>query len=1698
MKKYNYFKIIPLVAAGLFGVGGILAVNLTSNGFKEVRAEISGEGTEDNPYLLGSWSDLDWFRGQVNNYSRTGICAKLTNDINAYNWESISPASSSKYTGIFDGNNHTINFSVSSETYHGLFGWVAGGTIKNLTTTGSIEATNNATNNVGAIVGNLDDNGKVINCANYATISGNSYWTGGIVGKIHAPDMSMNERSTIRECFNKGDLSSSKGYTGGIVGYSTGLVENCYNAGNITVTVSGTNANTGGIAAYVYNWSNNIYSETRNNFNYGNITISSGSTTYRGGVIGYTNNGGQIANNYYLAGTCVGGISGSDAAGKAVSLSAANFKLTSSFNDYDFVNIWKMGKNYPVFINNADPSAEIPILPGDGTVDNPYILSTTYALERFRDIVNGINGETKNSSACAVLTSDMNLHGSESNQWTPINDYCGIFDGNGHEITNIYIKSSANHVGFFTNNQANSVIKYLDVDGTVISTFDEMADSFIGGLTSNNLGTILSCASSINVTSIQLAGGVAGINQGVIYKSVNYGNVTCTYGAGGIAGMNKTASGHAKIQNCYNSGNVTSTTAYAAGIVPESTMSGYNWSVIQNCYNYGTISAASGYRDSAIICYYDNSHSTFNNNYYLNTKSTYGIGNEASKAGKVAALTSEQFKDKSSFNCWDFNNTWKLDKWDDCPMIADFMIGKDYVVNPENSTIVSGDGWSYDYSTNTITLTDFSYTGIGHDYKYNSSNGAIIYTGDSPLNIVLNGENTIVNSKDNEEAACIFTCSPINISGEGSLNLSLSEETRVSYGIKSGGLLTVNSGTINIVNGNSTENSYGISASSYGGMIVNGGTIDIDASQSTCANAAGIYAWGNVNDNNHGLVINEGVDSFTVKARKYALGGGQVLVGLTGTGWTDVAGSEGETVIEASETPYEKEAFTTLKKVEFISATSINIEISDKSINYNEDAPTYEYVAKLGDEEITDQTLLAAIKEHVTLSSTYTKGNDAGSYDIINSNAKADEKFVVGEETYKLNNIKGSLTVNKINPVVTAPTAKNPHYTGDSLILIEEGSTTGGTLLYSLDGVNYSSSLPEATVVGEYTIYYKVVGNTNYNDVEAASIKANIAENDKTSLNYVIGLVEGYDNTIKEDYPTIAAELELAIADAKSVSTNLNVTEGEIDEAISNLGVALGNAQVGVVETLIDDIGEVSYTQESLAKIEKASNAFEELSKDLQEKVSNYDKLENAAIKYVEGAIDDIGTVEYTDECKAKIDTAQSLFDKLDSSAQDKVSNKDTLAAAVETYKELDDAAKAKEVEDLISAIGTVEYTDTCKGKIDAARDAYENLTTDQKGLVKPLKLSDLINAENAYTKLKADHEAANAVIAKIDAIGTVEYTDTCKGKIDAARAAYNNLSADQKELISAQKLSDLTNAEVTYAKLKADHDAADAVKALIDAIGDVKLTDDCKAKIDAANAAYEKLTEAQKELVTNKKVLFDAIELYNTLAHQPEVNDSGVAVEGKDGELIPVNVNIKVELKTTVKAEQGSVEYEKIQEMLAYNEKISNVFDVKLVRTVAGVETEIQPSDIKEGMIIVVEITLPDGLLIEGLKVLHIHNENDITFVENFTITGNKLTFETDRLSEFAFVTIDPNARQGLPGWAIALIIVGGLLLLCCGCLLVLFIFFPRFYIDHSQKKEVRRAIYIKKHFDEVLLLNTHCKFVRRKDVDVFKSKEEAEASIK
>ena len=202
---------------------------------------------------------------------------------------------------------------------------------------------------------------------------------------------------------------------------------------------------------------------------------------------------------------------------------------------------------------------------------------------------------------------------------------------------------------------------------------------------------------------------------------------------------------------------------------------------------------------------------------------------------------------------------------------------------------------------------------------------------------------------------------------------------------------------------------------------------------------------------------------------------------------------------------------------------------------------------------------------------------------------------------------------------------------------------------------------------------------------------------------------------------------------------------------------------------------------------------------------------------------------------------------------------------------------------------GGITVTTNAKGQADGGENYYLSGCLNGSGdepiigmektadeLMEMLKDRADSVGKGLYEALKAqkDQAAADAVIAKIDAIG--EVTLDSKSAIDAARKAYDKLTAAQQAKVS--NYAALTTAEATYAKLvqdKADQDAADAAIAKINAIGVVSRA--AKRRIDAARKAYDGLTDAQKALVPASvvKTLTDAETAYSNLPPRHSSDDT-------------------------------------------------------------------------------------------------------------------------------------------------------------------------------------------------------------------------------
>ena len=181
---------------------------------------------------------------------------------------------------------------------------------------------------------------------------------------------------------------------------------------------------------------------------------------------------------------------------------------------------------------------------------------------------------------------------------------------------------------------------------------------------------------------------------------------------------------------------------------------------------------------------------------------------------------------------------------------------------------------------------------------------------------------------------------------------------------------------------------------------------------------------------------------------------------------------------------------------------------------------------------------------------------------------------------------------------------------------------------------------------------------------------------------------------------------------------------------------------------------------------------------------------------------------------------------------------------------------RGEKVENQIKQIDeTIELTDECEAKITIARKAYDALTREEKRYVSNYDV--LLKAEErlaALKKEKADKEAADAVIAQIDALPTAEnVTLEHQEAVDAARDAYSKLTDDQKKLVSKETTDKLERAEKKIAQLL-EEQAADLVLEEINALPSKEaLTLDDEVALAGAEAHYNVLSDAQREYLNGK-----------------------------------------------------------------------------------------------------------------------------------------------------------------------------------------------------------------------------------------------------
>ncbi|MHC4499451.1 MAG: GLUG motif-containing protein, partial [Planctomycetota bacterium] len=629
-----------------FDLPGILLFALLTISFSALPAHAKyggGTGEPNDPYLIYDANQMNAIGADSNDWDKCFLlCADIdlsdftgtTFNIIGYSGHWTLP-NKIPFTGVFDGNGHTIsNFTyTSTEGYHvGLFGYVgnsgAKAKIKDL---GLIDPNVDVATGerLGSLVGRLDY-GTITNCyVQGGSVSGN-YQVGGLVG--------CNDMSTISNCYSTTSVSG-EWFVGGLVGHNLhGTISNCYSTGSVEGYSyvgglvgwhnRGTISNcysTGGIEGYSYvgglvgnndGTITNSYSEgvVSGDYHVGGLagynnkiisncysTASVSGVKNVGGLIGW--NDSTITNSYSTGSVSgnerVGGLVGYggvavnsfwdiETSGQATSAGGWG-KTTHQMQDLNTFLYWGACGNEGVWtINDSNDYPRFawenmpgePITPpsyggGSGEPNDPYLIYTAEQL-------NTIGLITCHWDRHFLLCADVDLNSVPGTSFNIIGNYknrfTGVFDGSSHKISNFtYTSTGRDYIGMFGYVDSGE-IRDLGLSNTEI---DAGTGDYVGSLVGRfRDGTIANCyADGGSVYGHVSVGGLVGYNYGTITNSYSTCSVSGDWNLGGLVGRNR----YGTITNSYATGSV-------IGYRDVGGLVGGNQGTIINCYSTASVS----------------------------------------------------------------------------------------------------------------------------------------------------------------------------------------------------------------------------------------------------------------------------------------------------------------------------------------------------------------------------------------------------------------------------------------------------------------------------------------------------------------------------------------------------------------------------------------------------------------------------------------------------------------------------------------------------------------------------------------------------------------------------------------------------------------------------------------------------------------------------------------------------------------------------------------------------------------------------------------------------------------------------------------------------------------------------------------------------------------------------------------------------
>lgn len=337
----------------------------------------SGDGSEENPYLIANGSQLAYLANLVNSgnsmyasYNYKLVCDIVLNDTADYDkWDTSVPENkwtpigtgedSVAFNGVFDGNGFSVSgmYIAENHEYSALFGSVKNGCIKNLTVDYAfVNGNDNCGGIVGYFYGDANMGADIHNCVFSGKINGNGENTGGIAGAFESTG--KDNYISVYSCCAYGIINSKSNNTGGILGAAIA------NTGNVkiydsfsSVNVSSEGENAGGIvgALKTVDGSANVYTC----YNSGSVKSKTDETSgaVTGAILGENGNG--TATIMYCvalenkAPTLTGAALSDKMSVKSVKTAKdEEMKNADTFEMFDFNKVWTFDENsdykYPV------------------------------------------------------------------------------------------------------------------------------------------------------------------------------------------------------------------------------------------------------------------------------------------------------------------------------------------------------------------------------------------------------------------------------------------------------------------------------------------------------------------------------------------------------------------------------------------------------------------------------------------------------------------------------------------------------------------------------------------------------------------------------------------------------------------------------------------------------------------------------------------------------------------------------------------------------------------------------------------------------------------------------------------------------------------------------------------------------------------------------------------------------------------------------------------------------------------------------------------------------------------------------------------------------------------------------------------------------------------------------------------------------